>query len=91
LNTVFPLLTININAKYANLVMESFKIGIAQYSPVHLNLGATLKKVEQIFQSLENDVDLIVFGETWLSGYPGWLDSCRDVGLWDHGPMKEVL
>ncbi len=70
--------------------MESFKIGIAQYSPVHMNLGATLKKVEQIFQSLEDDVDLIVFGETWLSGYPGWLDSCRDVGLWDHEPMKEV-
>lgn len=70
--------------------MKSFKIGIAQYSPVHLNLSATLKKVEQIFQSLEGDVDLIVFGETWLSGYPGWLDSCRDVGLWDHMPMKEV-
>lgn len=71
LNIIFPPGAININAKYANLVMNSFKIGIAQYSPVHLNLGASLKKVEQIFQSLEEDVDLIVFGETWLSGLSG--------------------
>jgi predicted amidohydrolase len=31
---------------------------------------------------------LIVFPETWLPGYPAWLDVCRDAGLWDHGPVK---
>lgn len=33
---------------------------------------------------------LIVFPETWIPGYPAWLDSCRDASLWDHGPVKAV-
>lgn len=33
---------------------------------------------------------LVVFPETWLPGYPAWLDVCRDVALWDHAPVKEV-
>jgi predicted amidohydrolase len=34
---------------------------------------------------------LIVFPETWIPGYPAWLDVCRDVALWDHGPVKRVF
>ena len=33
---------------------------------------------------------LVVFPETWLPGYPIWLDVCRDVALWDHAPVKAV-
>jgi nitrilase len=34
---------------------------------------------------------LVVFPETWLPGYPVWLDVCRDVALWDHAPVKAVF
>lgn len=34
---------------------------------------------------------LVVFPETWLPGYPAWLDVCRDVNLWDHPPTKAVF
>lgn len=34
---------------------------------------------------------LIVFPETWLPGYPAWLDCCRDAALWDHAPVKQVF
>ena len=34
---------------------------------------------------------LVVFPETWLPGYPIWLDVCRDVALWDHLPVKNVF
>jgi len=34
---------------------------------------------------------LVVFPETWLPGYPAWLDCCRDVALWDHEPTKRVF
>jgi nitrilase len=34
---------------------------------------------------------LVVFPETWLPGYPVWLDLCRDVALWDHEPIKTVF
>jgi predicted amidohydrolase len=33
---------------------------------------------------------LVAFPETWLPGYPVWLDVCRDVALWDHQPAKEL-
>jgi nitrilase len=35
--------------------------------------------------------ELIVFPETWLPGYPAWLDVCRDAALWDHAPVKSVF
>ena len=34
--------------------------------------------------------ELVVFPEAWLSGYPAWLDNCRDAALWDHAPVKRV-
>ena len=34
---------------------------------------------------------LVAFPETWLPGYPAWLDVCRDAGLWDHGPVKAAF
>ena len=34
---------------------------------------------------------LVAFPETWLPGYPIWLDVCRDVALWDHAPVKAVF
>lgn len=34
---------------------------------------------------------LVVFPETWLPGYPAWLDVCRDVALWDHAPVKAAF
>ena len=35
--------------------------------------------------------ELIVFPETWIPGYPAWLDVCRDAGLWDHAPVKAIF
>ena len=34
---------------------------------------------------------LVAFPETWLPGYPAWLDVCRDAALWDHAPVKAVF
>lgn len=34
---------------------------------------------------------MVVFPETWLPGYPAWLDVCRDVALWDHTPVKAAF
>ena len=35
--------------------------------------------------------ELIVFPETWVPGYPAWLDNCRDAALWDHAPVMAVF
>jgi predicted amidohydrolase len=34
---------------------------------------------------------LVAFPETWLPGYPAWLDHCRDAGLWNHPPVRQVF
>ncbi len=67
-------------------------VAIIQESPVFLNLGQSMEKaLELIRKASGNGAKLIVFGETWLSGYPSWLDNCQDVNLWDHEPVKQVF
>jgi hypothetical protein len=31
------------------------------------------------------------FPETWLPGYPFWLDDSPEMGLWDHPPTKALF
>ena len=67
------------------------KVAIAQYGAAHLNLKESLQKLEGIVEEAGKEkVDLLVFGETWLSGYPSWLDNCPNVAKWDHEPTKEA-
>lgn len=71
----------------ANIV----KVGIGQFSAVHLNLPGSLQKLESIVtDASQKGVKLLVVGETWLSGYPSWLDHCTNVSQWDGKEMKEV-
>jgi nitrilase len=34
---------------------------------------------------------VIAFPETWIPGYPAWLDTCRDVAIWNNPAVKEVF
>ena len=67
-------------------------VAIAQVAPVYLNVGESLKKaVAWIEKAATEGAKLITFGETWLSGYPAWLDYCPNAALWDHEPVKQVF
>lgn len=71
---------------------KSVVIGIIQDSPVYLDLQKSMEKAEILLKNAASKgADLIVFGETWLSGYPAWLDSCDEVNYWDHEPVKEIF
>ena len=71
---------------------QKVKVGIVQASPVFMNLEASLAKaVSLIEEAAHMGVQLVTFGETWLPGYPAWLDYCRDAALWNHQPTKEVF
>ena len=42
-------------------------------------------------EAASKGAQLVAFPETWLPGYPAWLDVSRDVALWDHPPVKEAF
>ena len=46
---------------------------------------------DKAMEAARKGAKLIVFPETWIPGYPAWLDLCRDAALWDHGPVKDVF
>jgi predicted amidohydrolase len=45
---------------------------------------------EKALEAARAGAELIVFPETWIPGYPAWLDSSRDAALWDHAPVKAL-
>ncbi|HVG18167.1 MAG TPA: carbon-nitrogen hydrolase family protein [Blastocatellia bacterium] len=68
------------------------KVAAVQAAPVYLDLRPSVEKaMTLIAEAAALGAKLIVFPETWLPGYPAWLDCCRDVALWDHAPTKKVF
>ena len=68
-----------------------FTVAAMQAAPVYLDLPASLAKAETLIaQAAAQGAKLVVFPETWLPGYPAWLDSCRDVNRWDSAAVKQV-
>jgi len=68
------------------------KVAAVQAAPVYLDLASSVEKAHSLIgDAASSGAKLIVFPETWLPGYPAWLDCCRDVALWDHPPVKRVF
>lgn len=69
-----------------------FRIGIVQQGPVFFDLEASLERLESWLQkATAKQLDLLVVGECWLSGYPAFLDLMSSVAQWDYPPMKQVF
>ncbi len=68
------------------------KAAIVQAAPIYYDLAASLDKAQTLItEAAQQGAQLVVLGETWLPGYPAWLDYCSDVALWDHEPTKAVF
>lgn len=66
------------------------KVAMAQIAPKWLDKSATLEKVEAaIVEASKNDIELLVFGEGLLPGYPYWL-ALTEGAKWNTKINKEL-
>jgi predicted amidohydrolase len=71
--------------------MNVVTVAVVQ-AEVAADLATGLDRTRELTaRAAESGATLVVFPETWLPGYPVWLDVCRDVALWDHAPVKRVF
>ncbi|WP_425234654.1 carbon-nitrogen hydrolase family protein [Ulvibacterium sp.] len=72
------------------MIDNLLKVAMAQIAPIWLDKEATLQKVEQtILQAAKEQVELLIFGEALLPGYPFWL-ALTDGATWDSKVNKEL-
>jgi predicted amidohydrolase len=58
---------------------KQVRVAIAQSAPVYLDKHASLAKaLDLIQQAAKRGAQVVAFGETWLHGYPAWLDVCPE-------------
>lgn len=70
---------------------KKVKVALVQKPPVFLNLPKTLERAEAIAaECVREGAGIVVFPETWLSGYPIWLDEAPKAALWDYPPAKRL-
>nr|AAR97386.1 nitrilase [uncultured organism] len=70
---------------------DTFKAAIIQHAPVFLNLEESLDKAGSLIEkAADQGAKVIAFPETWLPGYPVWLDYSPKAGLWDYQPAKSL-
>ena len=64
---------------------------IVQARPVYYDLPASLElALDWMQRAAELGAQLVVLGETWLPGYPAWLDYVERIAQWDRPETKEV-
>jgi predicted amidohydrolase len=71
---------------------QTVRVAIVQVAPVYLNLEASVERaIALIRDAAGRGASLVVLGETWLPGYPAWLDHCGEVALWNNDATKSVF
>jgi len=69
----------------------SFGVAIVQRPSAFLNLEESLLRAETaIAEAAGQGARVIAFGETWLTGYPAWIDSAPEAALWNHPPARAL-
>ena len=68
------------------------RVAAVQAAPILLDLEATTDKaVDLIARSAARGARLVAMGESWLPGYPAWLDLCPGAAYWNHPPAKKTF
>lgn len=71
--------------------MTMLPVAIAQAAPIPLAIGDGIDKAVRLARAaIDGGARLVAFGETFLGGYPLWLDEAPGAALWDHPGSKAL-
>ena len=71
--------------------MTKLDVAVVQAAPVPLDFQAGIDKAVRLARAaVESGAKVVAFGETFLGGYPLWLDEAPGAGLWDHPGSKAL-
>jgi nitrilase len=67
------------------------RVAAIQALAVPFDVEASLERARALVgQAAHGGASLVAFGETWLTGYPAWIDAWPRVGLWDDPEVKAL-
>jgi len=65
--------------------MTKLPVAVVQAAPIPLDFTAGIDKAVSLAREvIDNGARVVAFGETYLGGYPLWLDEAPGAALWDH-------
>ncbi len=71
--------------------MKQVKAAIVQAAPVPIAISDGITAlVDHVARAVDEGAEVIAFGETFLGGYPLWLDEAAGAALWDHPGSKAL-
>ncbi|KWV93193.1 carbon-nitrogen hydrolase family protein [Erythrobacter sp. YT30] len=71
--------------------MTTLPVAICQAAPIPLDFTGGIEKATRLArEAIEGGAKLVAFGETFLGGYPLWLDEAPGAALWDHPGTKAL-
>jgi nitrilase len=71
--------------------MTKLPVAVVQAAPVPLDFQGGIDKALRLArEAVESGAKVVAFGETFLGGYPLWLDEAPGAALWDHPGSKAL-
>ena len=70
----------------------TIRVAAVQAAPAFLDLEGTLGLLEEWTRRAASEgAKVIAFPETWLPGYPAWIDSSPEAAIWGHAGAKALF
>ncbi len=71
---------------------STVRVAAVQASPVFLDRDKTLARLgEWARRAAKDGARIVAFGETWVPGYPAWVDSSPEAALWGHAGGRALF
>ena len=68
------------------------RVAAVQASPAWLDLPKTLARLDDWTRRAAKDgAQVIAFGESWVPGYPAWVDGAPEAALWGHAGGRALF